>query len=174
MEQKNLFSERLKLARINKKLSQMELCDLIGISRVSLMHYETGRRTPSVEILEKLAEVLEVSVGFLLGKEGETPEKNPHIYSADNYAVNTPKRVRRKDEIAKVENKDIICRILSQANAETKEVVDTLMDYFMYNNRKKSSLQSSSTKLSINDEDFEEFYLWKVQNALRRLKSTMK
>lgn len=173
MEQKNLFSERLKLARISKKLSQIELCNLIDISRVSLMHYETGRRIPSVEILEKIAEVLEVSVGFLLGKE-ELPKSNLRIDTMDCCMVNKPKRVRRKPEIEKVADKDILYKILSKDDTETKEVVNALLDYFMYDNRVNQKIKLSSTNTLIKDEDYEEFYLWTVQNALRKLKLVMK
>lgn len=166
MEQKALFSERLKFARINKRLSQMELCDLIGISRVSLMHYETGRRTPSVEVLENLSEVLEVSVGFLLGKE-EYPEANLQIPQSM-----APKRVRRRVDIEKRGNRDILMDILSQSDQETTDIIDSLVTYLKYDSTTQKT--SSSNKLPINDEDYEEFYLWKVQNALRRFKSTMK
>lgn len=167
MEQKILFSERLKFARINKRLSQMELCNLVGLSRVSLMYYETGRRTPNVETLEKLAEVLEVPVGFLVGKE-EYPEENLNITQSI-----APKRVRRRVDIEKRGNKDILWAILSQPDQEIIDIIDSLVDYLKYDSTMQKT-SSSSTKLPIKDEDYEEFYLWKVQNALRRLKSTMK
>ncbi len=48
-----------------KGLSQEELCELIGISRVHMGYIEQARRTPSLEILYDIARALGVGVGEL-------------------------------------------------------------------------------------------------------------
>ena len=43
-----LVGERLKEARLAKGLSQQELGDLLGVSKVSICGYEKGTRTPTL------------------------------------------------------------------------------------------------------------------------------
>lgn len=64
-----LFSERLKTLRKEKKLTQKELAEQIGISQKSYSHWETGKNEPSFENLIKLADLLEVSLDWLFGRE---------------------------------------------------------------------------------------------------------
>lgn len=63
------FSERLKTLRKEKKLTQKELAEQIGISQKSYSHWETGKNEPSFENLIKLADLLEVSLDWLFGRE---------------------------------------------------------------------------------------------------------
>ena len=61
----NIFSDRLKKLRGDKSLQ--EVADAIGISRVSLGYYETGKRTPDIDVLYKIAAYYEVSADYLIG-----------------------------------------------------------------------------------------------------------
>ena len=56
----------LKVARVKKGLTQKELAELIGVSPSMINRIETGKQIPKVDILLKLAEILEVSVEELL------------------------------------------------------------------------------------------------------------
>ena len=56
----------LKLARIKKNLTQKQLAELVGVSSSTINRIETGNQIPKVDILLKLAEILEVSVEELL------------------------------------------------------------------------------------------------------------
>ena len=67
-EQMN-FSERLKQLRTNKKLTQRELAKLLNLSNGSIAMYETGKRKPDFNILEKIADFFNVSVDYLLGRK---------------------------------------------------------------------------------------------------------
>ena len=62
------FAQRLREARRQKGLDQTELAELTGIPATSISHFETRRRRPSVGTLYTLAEALEVSTDFLLGR----------------------------------------------------------------------------------------------------------
>lgn len=64
-----MVGNRIKELRKSKKLSQSELGNLIGQTGASIMRYEKGKRKPSKEIIEKIAEVLEVSPSTLFGWE---------------------------------------------------------------------------------------------------------
>jgi len=53
--------------RRKKNLTQTQLAEAIGVSRITINKWETGKSTPSVEMLLKLSEFFNVSVDYLLG-----------------------------------------------------------------------------------------------------------
>lgn len=60
----------LKLARIKKGMTQQELADAIGVSSLrDISRYEAGRINPPIPRLCKIADVLEVTTDYLLGRE---------------------------------------------------------------------------------------------------------
>lgn len=60
------LSEYLRELRIVNNYSQYYVADVIGKTRQTYSHYETGRRKPSSETLYKLATLYDVSVDTLL------------------------------------------------------------------------------------------------------------
>lgn len=64
-----IFSERLKELRLEKNLSQKEVADLVHVNRVTYTNWERGKREPSFENLVNLADLLEVSLDSLFGRE---------------------------------------------------------------------------------------------------------
>lgn len=64
-----VFCERLKLLRIEKKLSQPELAQLIGVSKSMISFWENGINEPTISNLIKLSQVFDVSTDYLLGLE---------------------------------------------------------------------------------------------------------
>lgn len=62
------FEERLKKLRQEKNLTQEELAKQIKSSRSNIANYENGKNLPSVEVLDKLSEIFNVSTDYLLGK----------------------------------------------------------------------------------------------------------
>lgn len=65
------FGKRLRLARVNKGLTQPQLASAVGVALRSYQFYEQGRRRPSYELLVKLAIELNVSIDWLLGLSDE-------------------------------------------------------------------------------------------------------
>lgn len=65
----NKFSQRLKELRLEKDLSQKEVADLVHVNRVTYTNWERGKREPSFENLVKLADLLDVSLDWLFGRE---------------------------------------------------------------------------------------------------------
>ena len=60
----------LKQIRKAKNLNQLKVAMDLNISREALSHYETGKREPSLEMLNKLSEYFNVSIDFLInGKD---------------------------------------------------------------------------------------------------------
>lgn len=64
-----IFSKRLKKLRKNKGLKQQELAEILGIKRNTYSDWENGKTEPSFENLIKLADLLEVSLDWLFGRE---------------------------------------------------------------------------------------------------------
>jgi transcriptional regulator with XRE-family HTH domain len=67
----DVFQERLKAARNLRKWSQEELAAHAGMPPSSIGHYESGSRKPSFDTLRKLANTLDVTTDFLLGRVDE-------------------------------------------------------------------------------------------------------
>ena len=79
------FAERLKLLRKEKKLSQVKLARSVGIHYNHLGRYEHGKSNPSVKTLSRLAEVLDVTVDYLLSgsiREPASPSSSGEATSA--------------------------------------------------------------------------------------------
>jgi len=70
------FPERLKLLRQERKLDFDELAKMIGLHSTQLRRYEKGDSQPTLEVLRKLAIVLNVSGDELLfdAEERKAPE----------------------------------------------------------------------------------------------------
>ncbi len=64
-----LFSKRLKEVRKRAGLTQQQLGALIGVTKVSVCCYEKGTRTPTLDTLLDLANVLNVEFTYLLGAD---------------------------------------------------------------------------------------------------------
>ena len=60
------FSTNLETIRKSKKISQEELAELIGVSRQTIYKWEAGICLPNLNKIEKLLEVLNVSIEKLL------------------------------------------------------------------------------------------------------------
>lgn len=60
---------KLKEIRTLKGYSQQEVADRLHCSAISYSRYETGNRSPSYDILVKIADFFDVTVDYLLGRE---------------------------------------------------------------------------------------------------------
>ena len=68
MFQKQTFQERLRLLRTEKGLSQRQVAEEFGITKVGYQNYEAGRREPSLDALSALADFFNVSIDYLFGR----------------------------------------------------------------------------------------------------------
>lgn len=56
------YRKIIKQKRIDLGISQNQLAKLVGVSQPFINEIESGRKSPSVEILFKLCEVLDITV----------------------------------------------------------------------------------------------------------------
>lgn len=65
------FKIRLKNLRNENKYTQHDIAKLLNIVDSSYAHWEQGRTEPNLIMLEKLANIFQVSTDYLLGIEDE-------------------------------------------------------------------------------------------------------
>ncbi len=66
------FGDNLKGARTKKGISQSQLAELMGIHPAHISRYERNQTVPSIDVVKKFADLLEVSTDMLVyGGEDE-------------------------------------------------------------------------------------------------------
>ncbi|MFV0503267.1 MAG: helix-turn-helix domain-containing protein [Lachnospirales bacterium] len=70
------ISLRISSLRKNKNLTQQRLGQLVGVEHTTISAYENDTSFPSLEVLIRLASVLDVSTDELLGITTNNKEKN--------------------------------------------------------------------------------------------------
>lgn len=99
-----MFYKLLKTERIKKGLSQMALAKILGISQQTIGSWETGRTSPDLETLVKIAKFFNVSTDYLLGISDSFDKKNTEeleCFSPDDIEIfnkysHLPNDVKRK------------------------------------------------------------------------------
>ena len=74
-EQEILILKRLKSARENAKLSQLELAYKSGVSQNMITYIETGRSSPTLTTLLKLTNALSINPADLFERTDEERER---------------------------------------------------------------------------------------------------
>lgn len=95
-----IFAQRLKEARDLRGLSQTELANKTGLQPSAVSHFETKTRKPSFDNLRRLADALDVTTDYLLGR------------------VNDPQALGAADELH---------RHINQLSAEDKEFAEDML-----------------------------------------------
>ncbi|ADO57468.1 MULTISPECIES: helix-turn-helix domain-containing protein [Paenibacillus] len=75
-----LSLDRLKKERILKKLTHEDMATKLGITRQAYGNYESGKRDVDSQTLSKLADILEVSGDYLLGRSISKGPSEGHAY----------------------------------------------------------------------------------------------
>lgn len=75
----SVFSERLKLCRENRKennssWTQGYVADKIEVARTTYTAYENGTKSPTLETLNRIADLFGVSIDYLLGRSDYNEE----------------------------------------------------------------------------------------------------
>lgn len=64
-----IFNKRLRKMRMKHCLTQQTMADNLGISLNAYQKYEQAERSPSLECLVRIADILDVSIDYLLGRD---------------------------------------------------------------------------------------------------------
>ena len=77
------FSEKVRSARDLLGMNQQELADAVGVSRRTIVSYESGEKTPRPNTMRKISSALQVSIDYLTRDEIDDPsyglEKEPYV-----------------------------------------------------------------------------------------------
>ena len=74
-----MLNENIKQLRKNKGYTQETLAQQLGVVRQTVSKWEKGLSVPDAELMQKIAEVLEVDVGDLLGAATVSEKDNGEI-----------------------------------------------------------------------------------------------
>lgn len=79
------FPERITAIRKDLKLSQEKFGELAGVSQRTVAFWEAGERMPSHAVISALADRLDVSVDYLLGRSDEKAKtkKQPAVQDGE-------------------------------------------------------------------------------------------
>ncbi len=72
MDKKTTFSQRFTELRKLKGLTQDTAAKVFNVSRSAIGMWEQGKRIPSIDDLESIADYFNVDISFLLGRENTT------------------------------------------------------------------------------------------------------
>jgi transcriptional regulator with XRE-family HTH domain len=103
------FSEKITKLKKQKKMSQIELAKITGISRDAISKYERGDVTPSVEYAKRIADALGVTIDYLVN-DSDLEDV------LDNEAVKRIKEIQLLPEL----EKDKILSVIDALIRDTK------------------------------------------------------
>ncbi len=70
-----VFGKRLRELRKENGYTIEQFADMVGISKSTLGYYENDKRMPDIEILARIANVLNVNADYLIGRTNTTAQK---------------------------------------------------------------------------------------------------
>lgn len=88
---------KLKELRLIKGISQQEIADYLHCTSVTYSRYENGNRSPSLDLLVKLADYFDVTLDYLLGRENIS-EKGLTKYEIDLINASRKSDKRAKED----------------------------------------------------------------------------
>jgi transcriptional regulator with XRE-family HTH domain len=116
---KMTIGERIKAVRKQAGMTQQELADRLGISYVGISNWESGKRKPKQETLERIAAVLDVPLGVLTNTHymGEM-ELSEFVNRAWPRADNHLKEARQEGDPEEIERWERMCAELLKIKDE--------------------------------------------------------
>lgn len=106
------FSEKLKLLREEKDMSLSEFAKLLGTSKQVISRYERGENTPKITTVAHYADVLNVSLAYLMNDE----ETNRTGTTPTNKKINSP------DDMQLTEGEKMLLNLFRQIPLEQQQV----------------------------------------------------
>jgi len=81
MTLKKEFGKKIKSLREKRKLSQLELAELVGVEVLAISQIENGKQFVKAETLESLKNALEISYPEMFDFDGNEPRQNSRLKS---------------------------------------------------------------------------------------------
>ena len=72
-----MLAERLKQLRSEKGMTQVQLAQMLDVSKGTIAMWETSKRKPSFEILSKLSDIFDRRMDYILGYSDDASSPHP-------------------------------------------------------------------------------------------------
>lgn len=123
------LKDRLVSLRNNRKWTQLEVAEKLGVKRARYNAWEQGISQPNIEVLGKIADLYGVSIDYLVGKshienaELDRKAKNkPDIRVIERAAINmTPEQRQEAIKMWEILFKDIMKKAMLQEGVDSEE-----------------------------------------------------
>lgn len=125
------LADSLKRIRRKYKMTQEDIALFLGVSRSGYTYYETGKTTPSIETLKKLAAIYDTTIDEIVGvpEKKKTMAKNVSEQAVSDRGVDPLMYMKKEEQnlimafrLASRENKDkILQNAFALANDENDE-----------------------------------------------------
>lgn len=102
-----MLNINLKEERKKKGLNQVELAKIFNVSKQTVSNWESGKRTPDAQTIEKLADFYEVSTDYLLGRNYHSTDNNKE------YSENVKKATALFEELSDSQ-KEVILNLMME------------------------------------------------------------
>lgn len=66
-----MFPERLKQLRKEKGMTQVKLAEALGVSKGTVAMWETGKRMPAYDVLNRLSDLFDKRIDYILGSSDD-------------------------------------------------------------------------------------------------------
>ncbi|MBH0340069.1 XRE family transcriptional regulator [Bacillus thuringiensis] len=107
----NMFGQRLKDLRREKKLTQQDIADVLGIEKSNISRFESGKQSLSSENIIKTAKYFDVSVDYILG-------------ISDYKTINKKKEEQIPKDVVELIKK------INTLSPEKRQLIESLIDNF--------------------------------------------
>lgn len=72
-----MFADRLKELRKSRNITQTDFARSFHISNGTIGNWESGKREPNLETMQKIADYFNVTVDYLIGRSDNHSDQNP-------------------------------------------------------------------------------------------------
>ncbi|EMJ5760848.1 XRE family transcriptional regulator [Clostridioides difficile] len=130
------LSKRLKELRLKRGLTQEQVANDLGTTKVSIGRYENGTREPKSEMLESMSNYYDVSIDYLFGKTdienyNEIKQPNNSLIGKRIKLLRTEKNIVQKELADKLQiNIDTLSKYENNLASPKSDDIVKLANYF--------------------------------------------
>ena len=84
------FRERLVKLRVLREITQTELASISGMTTAAISQFENGTRVPAFDSIIKMADALNITVDYLIGRNYKPISAGPSIDKLMRHAEQLP------------------------------------------------------------------------------------
>ncbi|MBD3280379.1 helix-turn-helix domain-containing protein [Candidatus Dojkabacteria bacterium] len=103
----NNLAEQIKSAREEAKLSQLQVGVALGVSDKTISGYESGRISPPIDKLHRLADLLKKPIGYFLGIDSRQYKVASRLRAVEIMLRDIRRELREIKALAQSTNLDV-------------------------------------------------------------------